>query len=127
MKEKNPCLFSGCKGYCCCDVPLEATVGERKRLFPYASRLTSLKELKNVPTDVPNVYYVRYRRKHLGNSGFVLVVIVGKCPHLDDEGNCLVHNERSHAARNFQIGNEFCNEIRTEHSLPIMIPKEPVE
>ena len=74
------------------------------------------------------VYFLRnYKTKELDRGNFVLITLKGKCPHLKDDGNCNVHSERTHAARNFKIGCEDCNEIRKKHGLPRMIPAEIVE
>jgi|GEM_PF-6669415 len=127
QKEKNPCTISGCKGNCCKNIFLELTIFERKRIFPKAIRVKSLKELKKVPREGNNIYYTSVRRKKFDCGGIVEAVIIGKCPHLDEDGNCKIHSERSHAARNFQIGSELCNEIRVSCGLPVMVPKEPVE
>lgn len=74
----------------------------------------------------PGVFYSRYRRKHLRESGFVVVSLNGPCPNRAPDGGCVKHEEREHAARNFRIGSVDCNAIRKEHCLaPIYI--EPVE
>ena len=127
MKEKNPCLISGCHGYCCKNIVLEMTDHEIKRLFPNAIKVNSLKESNEKPKDIPNIYFRSIRRKKFSCNGINEVTIIGNCPHLDKKGNCNEHAERSHAARNFIIGSKLCNEIRQMHNLPIMIPKEPVE
>ena len=127
MKEINPCTFSGCFGNCCKNMFLELTIFERKRIFPQATRVNSLKELNKIPKEKEGIYYTYVRRKKFSCSGMVEVLILGKCPHLEHNGNCDIHEERSYAARNFQIGSPLCNEIRESCGLPIMIPKEPVE
>lgn len=127
MKEKNPCIISGCLGNCCKDIYFELTVFERRRIFPDAKRLDSLKELSQIPKENKGVYYTSVRRKKFSCSGMVETLIIGKCPHLRDNGNCDIYKERSHAARNFQIGSSLCNDIRKSNNLPVIFPKEPVE
>lgn len=123
----NPCVASGCLGNCCKNIFLELTVFERKKIFPKAVRVNSLRNLNQHREKIPGVYYTSVRRKKFSCSGMVEALIVGDCSHLQDNGNCNIHKERSHAARNFQIGSELCNEIRKSHNLPIMIQREPVE
>lgn len=118
MKEKNPCIASGCLGYCCKNIFLELTTFERRRLFPKALKIDSLKNLKHVSRDTQGVYYTPVRRKKFNCNGMVETLIVDNCPHLKKDGNCNVHKERSHAARNFKIGSQLCNEIRKNHGLP---------
>lgn len=45
MKE-NLCVQSGCPGFCCQDTDIEVTKFERRKLFPNAVRLNTLKELR---------------------------------------------------------------------------------
>lgn len=127
MKERNLCAASGCPGYCCQNIDLEMTKLERKRIFPNAIRVDTMEELAEKKNQKePGVFYTRYRRKHLGDSGFVVTAINGACPNKEEDGNCIKHEERSHAARNFKIGCHDCNEIRKEHGLgPLFF--EPVE
>ena len=127
MKEMNPCKLSGCLGNCCKNIFFELSIFERKRIFPNAIRVNSLRELNQIPKENKGVYYTSVRRKKFSCSGMVEALIIGKCPHLKPDGNCDIHEERSHAARNFQIGCQLCNEIRKSYKIPIIIPKEPVE
>lgn len=128
----NPCAQSGCKGYCCYDINIEVTISERRRLWPNASRVNTVKKVEYAPGFTDWVYYTRVRKIHLTlpnkkHNGFVLVGIVGKCPNLDAEtGACLMHQEREHAARNYKIGDEDCTQIRRKHSLPdLPFPEQP--
>jgi hypothetical protein len=127
MKETNPCIASGCLGNCCKNIFLELTIFEKNKLFPRAIRVNSLKELNQVPRDIHAVYYTSVRRKKFSCNGMVETFIVGECPHLKQDGNCNVHKERSHAARNFQIGSDLCNEIRKSYGLSTIIQKERIK
>lgn len=127
MKEHNPCTESGCLGNCCKNINIELTLAERKRIFPDAIRVKSIKALKNVPVDYPEVYYTSVKRKKFRSEPIVEARIVGRCPHLLFSGNCDIHEYRSYAARNFTIGSKTCNEVRKENNLPIIFPNELVE
>ena len=126
MTERNLCVESGCKGYCCEDIDLTATKFERHRLFPKAKRLNTIRELEMIKGKETGVFYTGYRNKMLGNSGVVIISINGPCPNRTPDGDCRKHSEREHAARRFKIGCEDCNAIREEHNLP-PIYIEPVE
>jgi hypothetical protein len=126
MAERNRCFESGCPGFCCQDIDLEATKFERRRVFPKAQRVQTLREIEEAKGKNPGVFFSRIRRKHLGNSGFVIVSINGGCPNRRQDGTCIEHDEREHAARNFVFGNFDCNAIRAEHDLPPVFV-EPVE
>ena len=126
MSERNRCAESGCPGYCCQDIDLEATKFERRRVFPKAQRVETLGEIAEAKGKKPGVLFSRLRRKHLGNSGFVIVSINDGCPNRRQDGNCIKHDEREHAARNFLFGSTDCNAIRTGHGLPPIFI-EPVE
>lgn len=127
MPERNPCIASGCHGLCCQNIDLELTRFERTRIFPKAIKVNTIRELAEVKrSNIQGVFYTSYRKKHLGESGFVIASINGPCPNRDLDGGCLKHEEREHAARNFKIGCNDCNAIRKENALaPIYI--EPVE
>lgn len=123
MSERNPCKASGCPGLCCQNIALELTRFERSRIFPNAIRVNTIQELRKLKNNkVSGVFYTRYRRVNLRSSGFVIIQLNGSCPNKSTDGKCLIHEERSHAARNFQIGCKECNSIRKEHGLgPILI------
>jgi len=127
MKELNPCIASGCLGNCCKDINFELTNSERKRIFPYAVKVKNLGELNKVPTDHHDVYFSRIVRRKFKGENMVEVAIVGRCPHLKYDGNCRIHDKRSYAARNFQIGSDECNKIRICSGLPIISPDNPIE
>ena len=124
--NKNLCIESGCKGYCCHDTCIEVTDSERTRLFPDAIPLQTLDELKHGNLMRETAYFVRYRRSRLGRTGFKMVGWIGKCPNLTSDGNCKKHSEREYAARNFKFGSRECNSVRTEYGLPPVFV-EPVE
>src|SRR4030042_5537346 len=127
MPERNQCLASGCPGLCCENIDIELTKFERRSIFPDAKRVGSLRELAAVKrAKLRGVFYTSYKRKHLGASGFVIVAINGPCPNRTPDGNCVKHDEREHAARNFKLGCEECNAIRQENGLPPIFVK-PVE
>jgi hypothetical protein len=123
MLERNPCKRSGCLGLCCQNIALELTKFERKRIFPNAIRVDSIEALRTMKDEnVQGAFYTRNRKKHLISSGFVLLQLNGPCPHRSPKGECLIHEERSHAARNFTFGRKDCNEIRKENGLaPVFI------
>ena len=126
MPERNRCVESGCPGYCCQDIDLEATVFERRRVFSTAQRVGTLGEIAEAKGKKPGVLFSRLRRKHLGDRGFVIVSINSNCPNRQPDGNCSKHEERTHAARNFILGSDECNAIRQEHGLAPVFT-EPVE
>lgn len=125
MKE-NTCLQSGCPGLCCQDTDIEVTKFERRRLFPNAVKLGTLKELRSSSLVKGFAFYVPLKRKELGNSGFNEVGWEGPCPSQDENGNCTKHDEREYAARRFSFGSKECNEVRITHGLPPIFI-EPVE
>lgn len=118
MPERNPCIASGCPGLCCQDRDLELTKFERSRLFPHAVRVNTMRELAELKNGkIPGVFYTRYRKKHLGESGFVVAILVGPCPNRAPDGSCIKHEEREHAARNWKFGSDECNAVRVAHKL----------
>ena len=127
MPERNPCLKSGCPGFCCQDIDIEITKSERTRVFPTAIHVDSMKELAQIKKDnLQGLYYTEYSRKGLEGGDFYVIVINGPCPNRLSDGSCLKHDEREYAARNFAIGCSDCNVIRKENGFsPIFI--EPVE
>jgi hypothetical protein len=116
--EKNRCVESGCPGYCCKDTDIEVSKFERRRLFPGAVKVDSLKELRSGCLEKRRVYYTRLRRKDLGNTGFQEVGWVGACPNQDENGGCKRYQEREHAARRFKFASQDCNKVRREYGLP---------
>lgn len=126
MKDRNSCVESGCRGYCCEDIDVIVTKFERRRLFPKSQRVGTLRELEERKTERQGVFYTCWRRKPLDGAGFNVIAINGSCPNRLPDGSCKKHEEREHAARNFKIGCQECNDIREEHGLaPIFF--EPVE
>lgn len=116
--ERNLCLESGCKGYCCENIDIEVTGCERTRLFPKAKAVSSIKQLVEIKkSGVSGVFYTKYEREGL-EGDFYIVCINGPCPNRLEDGSCAKHSERSYAARNFKIGSRECNEIRLSHGLP---------
>lgn len=116
--ERNPCIDSGCFGYCCENMDIELTHSERTRLFPKAKHVPSIAELAEIKkSQTPGVFYTEYETEEL-KGDFYIAVINGPCPNRLPDGNCSKHSERSYAARNFQIGCEDCDAIRCEHGLP---------
>ncbi|MFH1970821.1 MAG: hypothetical protein ABIJ05_00340 [Patescibacteria group bacterium] len=85
MKETNPCRLSSCLGNCCKNIFLELTIFEKRRIFPNAIRVSSLKELNQTPREIKGVYYTSVRRKKFSCSGMVEALIVGDCPHLEQK------------------------------------------
>ena len=126
MDERNRCLESGCKGYCCQDIDLEITEPERKELFPEARKVFSVKELAELKRTDKGLFYTDYQRSGLEGPDFRILAINGPCPNRVKDGNCSIHKNREHAAINFEFGSDDCNAIRKEHGLgPIYL--EPVE
>lgn len=126
MSERNICIETGCLGYCCEDIDIQVTNYERRRLFPKAQRVDTLRELVNKKKEGQGVFYARWRRKPLNKAGFNIVAICGSCPNRFSDRSCKEHGEREYAARNFNIGCQDCNDIRQEHGLaPVFF--EPVE
>lgn len=125
--ERNLCLESGCRGFCCEDIFIEITKAEKTRLFPKVKEVSSKEELIKIKkSDNPGIFCLPYTREELEGGDFFLIAINGPCPNRLPNGGCSKHEEREYAARNFAIGCEDCNEIRCEHSLgPIFF--EPVE
>jgi len=127
MTERNFCTESGCPGLCCQNMYLELTKFERTRLFPHAVRVNTIKELLELRNgNIPGVFYTRFRRSYLRQSGFIIASLIGPCPNRAPDGSCTKHEEREHAARNFIIGCTDCNEIRASHGLaPIGVKMVP--
>ena len=126
MGERNRCLESGCKGYCCQDIDLEITEPERKELFPEAQKVPSIKKLAELKRSEMGLFYADYERPGLEGPDFRILAINGPCPNRAKDGNCTRHNIREHAAKNFKFGSDDCNAIRKDHGLgPIFL--EPVE
>ena len=118
MYERNRCLESGCKGYCCQDIDLEITKAEVKELFPSAVRVFSIKELAKLKQiHKKGLYYTDYQRPGLEGPNFRILSINGPCPNRAKDGNCSIHKNREHAAENFKFGSDDCNDIRKEHGL----------
>lgn len=105
---------------------MELSKYERTRIFPDAIKVDTLETLTVLKREkVKGVFYTRYRRRHLGENGFVVLSLNGPCPNRTVEGGCSKYEEREYAAKNFKIGGSDCNEIRKENGLdPIFI--EPV-
>lgn len=124
--ERNPCVASGCPGYCCENIDIEVTRCERSRLFPKAKHVGSISELAELKkSQESGIFYTEYEREGL-RGDFYIVTLNGPCPNRLNDGSCAKHEERGYAARNFRIGCPDCNAIRKEHGLaPIFI--EPVE
>ena len=127
MSERNRCLESGCRGYCCQDIDLEITRVEIKELFPSARRVFSIKELAKLKLNhKKGLFYTDYQRPGLKGPDFRILAINGSCPNRAKDGNCNIHDIREHAAKNFKFGSKECNDIRKENGLgPIYL--EPVE
>lgn len=127
MGERNRCLESGCRGFCCQDIDLELTKAERKELFPKAKRVFSIKELAKLKLNRnKGLFYTDYEKPGFEGLSFQLLSINGPCPNRTKEGNCNIHDIREHAAKNFKFGSDDCNAIRKDHGLgPIYL--EPVE
>lgn len=115
--SENKCLESGCPGLCCWDTDIEVTDFERKRLFPKAVHLKSLKELRQGPLEKGFCYYAKLKNSRLGLSGFSEVGWVGPCVNQLPNGDCGKYDERAHAGRNFRYGSKECNIVRLEHGL----------
>lgn len=124
--ERNPCTDSGCLGYCCEDIDIEVSGCERTRLFSKAKHVGSIHDLAKIKRDkTPGVFYTEYERPGL-EGDFYAVSLNGPCPNRLPDGSCSRHDERTYAARSYQIGCDDCNAIRREHGLaPIFT--EPVE
>jgi hypothetical protein len=126
MSERNRCIESGCKGYCCQDIDLEITRAEVKELFPTAVRVFSIKELAKLKQTRKGLFYTNYQRPGLEGPDFMILSINGPCPNRVSNGGCLIHTNREHAAKSFLFGSDDCNAIRKEHGLgPVFL--EPVE
>ena len=127
MTERNRCIDSGCRGFCCQNIDLEIRNDERKQIFPSAVRVDTLDALGWVKRQkVSGVFYTRYRKARLRSGKYSVIAINGPCPNRNKDGSCLKHDEREAAARNFNIGSADCNAIRQENGLaPIYF--EPVE
>ena len=126
MAERNRCLESGCRGFCCQDIDLEITRAEIKELFPSAKKVTSIKKLAELKQTQTGLFYTDYQRPGLEGPDFRILTINGPCPNREKNGNCTIHNIREYAAKNFKFGSDDCNAIRKENGLgPIYL--EPVK
>lgn len=100
MSERNRCIESGCKGFCCQDIDLKITKAEIKELFPKAVRVSSVEELGRIKRTRIGLFYMgNYERPGLEGPNFCLMAINGFCPNRAKEGNCNIHDIREHAAR----------------------------
>jgi hypothetical protein len=87
--EKNICKDLGCPGICCTNVRGNNAVREDwfRLAFPDAvnvGTVDNLVECEQVHKE--GVFYVSY-------SGWVHVVINGRCPNQKENGDCNVHQE----------------------------------
>ena len=64
----------------------------------------------------PGIYYSL--RGYEGTTPMYIMHIVGKCLYQNSKGDCSIWEMRPHACRNFELGDEDCNDIRQEANLP---------
>ena len=110
--ERNLCKESDCNGACCRDIFIVDTENVFLGCFPDAVEI-SRSEFESVKCIGEGVYYF-----FDGANGFVNGRVNGTCPNLSSEGDCISWDSRTRAARNFEMGSDECNKIRSECGLP---------
>ena len=110
--ERNICRESGCKGACCRDIYIVDTEDVFLGCFPDAVEL-SRSEFEVVKSMGEGVYYI-----YNGTDNVVIARINGCCQFLSSEGDCSNRENRTRASRNFEIGSDECNAMRSEYGLP---------
>ena len=125
MSERNRCLESGCKGYCCQDITIYDVEAAILETFPNAKEVNVWQLQKAINGKLLNGVYYQYDGRD-PVPGMAIARVVGPCQNKAKDGSCKIHKNREHAARNFKFGSDDCNAIRIEHGLgPIYL--EPVE
>ena len=113
MSERNICRELGCPGHCCQDTRQYIPARERKASYPDAK--PAPRDI--LPEDLPDgVYY-----SHAGYEGTVYfenIRIVGMCPNNED-GNCMIYNNRPSACDNYEVGGDDCNKVREFNLIPL--------
>ena len=104
MKE-NECRLGGCDVPCCRGSYFEISYPEKKVLdwFPEAVKVDKF-QLPGM--DVKGVYY---EKSILGNCR---VRIVGDCPNLGADNNCLIYENRPPDCSGLEPGSETCLSFR---------------
>lgn len=119
MLERNPCIASGCLGYCCQDIDQEISASALKEIFPTAQKVSSIKKLAELEfSEEPGLFYIdNYESDELKGPDYCLLAINGPCPNRDEKGNCSVHEHGEPAAINFKIGSLIV--MRLEKSMDL--------
>jgi Fe-S-cluster containining protein len=101
MPERNLCVESGCQAACCFNKFLfyRGTVTDS---FPQAKEV-SYGDLDDM--EFPGVYYTKFVARFL-------VRIVGKCPNLEEDFNCKIHEVKPEACGNFEKDGKKCLDIK---------------
>ncbi len=125
MSERNRCLESGCRGFCCQDITIYDAEEVILKTFPNAKEVNTWQLQKAINGKLSNGVYYQYDGRD-PVPGMAIARVAGPCPNKVKDGNCNIHDIREHAAENFKFGGGECNAIRRENGLgPIYL--EPVE
>ena len=125
MSERNHCLESGCKGYCCEDTTIYDSEAVILETFPNTKEVNTWQLQKAMDGKFQDGVYYQYDGRD-SVPGMAIARIAGHCPNRAKDGNCTIHESREHAAKNFKFGSADCNAIRKDHGLG-SIYLEPVE
>jgi len=125
MKDRNICAEAGCSAACCRNMMLKGvSETELNNTFPDAKKVAKEKLGIGAVLMGGGVYYT--------DTGYMEkkpyeVQIVGQCPNLSENNECLVYDSRPSVCRNFVVGSPSCTKSRISLSLspvPLDLVKE---
>jgi Fe-S-cluster containining protein len=123
--EGNLCLEK-CTAACCQDMFINVSVTQLPLFLPKGSNYkehASHDDIGRVHDDgaaaFPGVYYTR------NGINLYRLYISGKCPNLQDDFKCGIHENRPDACRNLEVGGAECTTSRKKFDLPPLFPPEP--
>lgn len=97
--------------YCCRDVYF-STVYSVREVFKYFPGAKEVKALSKPTED--GVYYDNF-------LGFAAVRIVGHCPNLSENGNCLIYSWKPEDCWDMSIGSNNCVLFRRDYEQGVKI------
>lgn len=116
MFERNRCIESGCRGYCCQDMTIYDSEKVILEIFPQAKEVSVWELQRAINGRLSNGVYYQYDGRN-SLTGMVMARIVGSCPNRTEDGSCKIHEHREPAAVNFKFGGDLCNAIRIKNGL----------
>lgn len=112
----NPCKLAGCDAACCQDMEFFNISREQQNLsFPQATYVDNDEYIETLPD---GVYYSESENK---------IVINGKCPHLEDSGNCGIFGQPQRPPNCLEFGQGTSDCFRTRLIAGHKFPVELVE